>query len=254
MLLLSIFPGIDLLGRAFESEGHCVVRGPDLIWGGDIRTFTPPSGVFHGVIGGSPCQDFSKLRRSPPTGYGMAMLAEFSRVVGAAAPAWYLLENVPGVPTISIPGYQGQRFDLRGTEVGMTQRRLRHFQYGYRSGAMLALPRVNAPSGEMAPVCTASEGSRSNRRNWGEFCASMGLPSDFALPGMSIEARYRAVGNGVPLPMGQFIARAITHAATAPTSTLCVCGCGRPVSGKAFSATAACRKRIERRKRDKPVL
>lgn len=50
-LVLSIFPGIDLLGRAFEEEGFCVVRGPDLLWGGDVRAFHPPAGVFGGVIG-----------------------------------------------------------------------------------------------------------------------------------------------------------------------------------------------------------
>ena len=38
-LVLSIFPGIDLLGRAFENEGFCVVRGPDLLWGGDIKNY-----------------------------------------------------------------------------------------------------------------------------------------------------------------------------------------------------------------------
>src|SRR2546430_12673163 len=37
----------------------CVVRGPDLLWGGDIRRFHPPAGKFDGVIGGPPCQLFS---------------------------------------------------------------------------------------------------------------------------------------------------------------------------------------------------
>ena len=36
-LVLSIFPGIDLLGRPFEGMGSCVVRGPDLAWGGELR-------------------------------------------------------------------------------------------------------------------------------------------------------------------------------------------------------------------------
>ena len=33
-LVLSIFPGIGLLDMAFEEEGFCIVRGPDLLWGG----------------------------------------------------------------------------------------------------------------------------------------------------------------------------------------------------------------------------
>ena len=65
-LVLSLFPGIDLLGRGFELEGFSIVRGPDLIFGGDVRTFSVPRGRFDGVIGGSPCPDFSRARRAPP--------------------------------------------------------------------------------------------------------------------------------------------------------------------------------------------
>lgn len=36
-LVLSLFPGIGLLDMAFEQEGFCVVRGPDVLWGGDVR-------------------------------------------------------------------------------------------------------------------------------------------------------------------------------------------------------------------------
>lgn len=53
-LVLSLFPGGGLLDRAFEETGYCVVRGPDVIWGGDVRTFHPPAGCFDGVIGGDP--------------------------------------------------------------------------------------------------------------------------------------------------------------------------------------------------------
>jgi DNA (cytosine-5)-methyltransferase 1 len=62
MLVLSLFPGIGLLDRAFEEVGFCVVRGPDVLWGGDIHRFRPPAGRFDGVIGGPPCQAFSVLR------------------------------------------------------------------------------------------------------------------------------------------------------------------------------------------------
>jgi DNA (cytosine-5)-methyltransferase 1 len=55
-LVLSLFPGIGLLDRAFEMEGFCIVRGPDLLWGGDVKTFHPPKGRIDGIIGGPPCQ------------------------------------------------------------------------------------------------------------------------------------------------------------------------------------------------------
>jgi len=60
--VLSLFPGIGLLDRTFEECGFTVVRGPDLLWGDDIRDFHPQPGHFGGIIGGPPCQAFSRLR------------------------------------------------------------------------------------------------------------------------------------------------------------------------------------------------
>lgn len=50
-LVLSLFPGIGLLDIPFEESGFCVVRGPDLLFGGDIRKFNPPAGRFWNVEG-----------------------------------------------------------------------------------------------------------------------------------------------------------------------------------------------------------
>jgi len=249
-LVLSLFPGIDLLGRGFEAEGYCVVRGPDLLWGGDIREFHPPSGKFNGIIAGSPCQDFSKARRSPPSGYGNEMLAEFARVVTEAFPDWWLLENVPTVPRIQVAGYSVQRLDLNARECGMSQRRLRHFQFGSRHGLVIS-PQRQTPRGRAdEPIALATEGKRTDRRDFSDFCEIQGLPRDFKLPGMSIAARYAAVGNGVPIPMARVIARAIRDSRLLPDDArLCACGCGRLVVGKGISATTACRKRLERSRR-----
>lgn len=82
-LVLSLFPGIGLLDMAFEAEGFCVVRGPDLLWGGDIRRFHPPKRKFEGVIGGPPCQFASKMRHINPLAgrkHGN-LIPEFERVV-----------------------------------------------------------------------------------------------------------------------------------------------------------------------------
>src|SRR5437016_11300690 len=92
-LVLSLFPGIGVLDRAFEEEGFCVVRGPDLLWGGDIRRFHVPAGRFEGVIGGSPCQAFSALvALIRHNGHRVAddLIPEFERVVCEAQPAWFL--------------------------------------------------------------------------------------------------------------------------------------------------------------------
>lgn len=241
MFILSVFPGIDLLGRAFEESGFCVVRGPDLIWGGDIRTFNPPRRKFDGVIGGSPCQDFSKARRDPPTGYGLQMLDEFCRVVSMADPRWFILENVPAVPDVKIAGYTVQRFDLRASEYGLNHRRLRHIQYGSRVGKMLVMPRTNKSATE--PTITTR-----GQTAWGKVCEAMGLPAGFDIPAFTKSAKRRAVGNGVPLPMGRAIAHAVKNAVPIGSAAVCVCGCGRPVAGTVTRATAACRKRIQRRR------
>lgn len=247
-LVLSIFPGVDLLGAAFEAEGFCVVRGPDLIYGGDIRRFTPPPQVFDGVIGGSPCQGFSRANRNPDPTDSLAMLAEWIRVVLAAAPSWALLENVPTVPDVTLPGYNRQRIDIRPTEVAIRQNRLRHFQFFCRNAKPLAVPRRDTPQKTVKAV-TASEGRRKHRRSWDEFCSLQGLDVGPTLPGMTLEARYRAIGNGVPLPMGRLLARSIrTWDETDRYTSICVCGCGREITGRQMSATAACRKRLERRR------
>lgn len=118
-LVLSLFSGADRLVRGFELAGYCVVRGPDLSLGQDIRTFTPPDGVFVGVIGGPPCQDFS-------------------RCIHAAWPIWWLMENVTGGTHIQIEGYTVQRFNL-ASGFGYQRCWNRAIQFGCRDGGRLML-------------------------------------------------------------------------------------------------------------------
>ncbi len=225
-----------------------MVRGPDLVWGGDVRTFHAPPGKFSGVIAGSPCQQFSQLNRTAPTGYGVEMLAEFCRLVAEAQPKWFLLENVPGVPSIAVPGYAVQRFNLRASECGGKQRRNRCFQFGSRDGGVLVCDR-GVTAAAVEPAALATEAGRKRRRAFADFCALQGLPRNFDLPGLSISAKYRAVGNGVPVYMARVTARAVKNRIASRGVTLCRCNCGRRVTGKQLSATAACRKRIERAKK-----
>lgn len=250
-LVLSLFPGIDLLGRGFESAGWCVVRGPDIINGGDVREFHALPGRFDGVIGGPPCQDFSRARRSSPTGAGLEMLAEYRRIVEEAAPLWWLMENVPSVPDMVIPGYSHLRMDLNAREFGAVQNRHRHFQFGHVAGLVPVVTRRQVVSpGKSQPCCLASEGARKDRRSWADFCELQGLPRDFDLPGMTLTARYRAVGNGVHVAVAEALARAIAAAVPTAAVRLCACGCGRLVEGKQTMAGPACRKRKQRAKCD----
>lgn len=246
MIILSIFPGIDLLGRAFEEHGACVVRGPDLLWGGDIRDFDPPAGKFDGVIGGSPCQDFSNARRSPPTGEGLELLNEFVSCVCAAQPDWFLLENVVGVPDVSAQGYTMQRFFLNARECGARQNRPRRFQFGSLDGVGVVIPPPAKLAVPAERCCMASEGERKERRSWEDFCELQGLPRSFTLPGLTRGASYAAVGNGVPLAMGRVLAAAIHRRHDTQSLRVCICGCGRVPTSNAIHASAACRKRMQR--------
>lgn len=263
-LVLSLFPGAGLLDRAFEECGFCVVRGPDLLWGGDVRTFHPPPGVFKGVIGGPPCQEFSGLRREEPTGVGLEMLAEYTRVVTEAEPEWFLMENVARVPNVTVPGYVTQRLDIDNGWFSDQSRRLRHVQFGSQSGRLLSVT--------SRPV-TASAGAAlaSDNRSFEELKQLQGLPADFDLPGFLAVEKKRAVGNGVPLPMGRALARAIIAAYAEPAPVqfdlwgrparpdTCACGCGRRVTpGHTYAVNEQgksdpCRKRAQR-KRDRAQL
>lgn len=249
-LVLSLFPGIDLFGRGFERAGYCVVRGPDPIFGGRIEDFFPVPEAFEGIIGGSPCQDFSRARRCPPTGDGLRLLAEFLRCVELAFPLWFLLENVPAVPSVNPTGYTMQRMNLNAFEFGASQNRNRCFQFGSRDGSKLVIPRPCQRPRHVTPCCTASEGDRVNRRSWEDFVELQGLPRDFDLPGFRRSAKYRAVGNGVHAFVALAVAEAVRDRFLFQGRRVCVCDCGRPVNGKQLAATAACRKRLERRRRD----
>src|ERR1041384_1576721 len=108
-LVLSLFPGIGLLDMAFEQEGFCLVRGPDLIWGGDVRRFHPPAGKFDGVIGGPPCKWWSSaanIAKARGQTVQPDMIPEFVRCVEEARPKWFLMENVRGAPVPAVRGYR----------------------------------------------------------------------------------------------------------------------------------------------------
>lgn len=244
-LVLSLFPGIGLLDMAFEAEGFCVVRGPDLLWGGDIRTFHPPAGKFDGVIGGPPCQHWSALAHLVrANGYEVApdLIPEFVRVVHEAAPAWFLMENVPNAPVPVVYGYGvGDRL-VRDVWVGGETNRLRRFSFGRRDISNLVgrifdieVLALHRPDPELAvlasgghrevPVAVGGSGKRKRTRKTrhtgrhlsGEYFRKavrlQGLPEGFLADApFTVEGKIKVLGNGVPLPMGRAVARAVRQA------------------------------------------
>jgi DNA (cytosine-5)-methyltransferase 1 len=246
-LVLSLFPGIGLLDMAFEEAGFCVVRGPDLLWGGDVRRFHPPAGRFDGVIGGPPCQPFSQLvhmvRANGFEPKHENLIPEFERIVAASQPIWFLMEEVRAAPTPAVSGYFVHDQIVNARHVGSTQNRERRISFGSRDSRKLRLStQVFEPldwdfavtgDARRRPVAMLAgarpkgneTGGRSSALNKGggtlpfeTMCELQGLPPDFlAESPLTVSGKRQAVGNGVPLAMGRAVAAAVVKAIVEPS-------------------------------------
>jgi DNA (cytosine-5)-methyltransferase 1 len=191
-LVLSLFPGIGLLDMAFEEVGFCVVRGPDLLWGGDV---------------------------SP----------EFERCIREAQPTWWLMENVVRAPVAVVDGYTTVPLVLNNRWLGAEQNRLRRFCFGSQRGlrlrpAVVALESIDwasavtsAHPGERRTHSSKSTGGRIPLYSTARALELQGLPADFfdrfepECP-LKDRGKLKLLANGVPLPMGRAIARAVLEA------------------------------------------
>jgi len=234
-LVLSLFPGVGLLDRAFEEHGFCIVRGPDYLWGGDICKFHPPAGRFDGVIGGPPCQCFSSLSHmvrhnghQPKFGN---LIPEFERCVREARPPWFLMEEVPQAPVPTVIGYSVHSFVINNRQFGEAQNRLRRWSFGWRGQRrILMIDTVALESPEFDYAACGGEGRspassadpKKRKRKSLPLCRvvrskevfeslkrKQGLPEDFDLAPFTVRAKCQAVGNGVPMAMGRAMAKAV---------------------------------------------
>lgn len=246
-LVLSLFPGIGLLDMAFEEQGFSVVRGPDVLWGGDVKCFHAPRACFDGVIGGPPCKAFSQLRHivahnhaKEPDKYHPAenLIPEYERVVGEAQPAWFVMENVRHAPEPSVPGYAVCSFVLNNRWVidATPQNRLRRFSFGVMGSDPVDLRRYlevalfEPVEFEQAVLASGSGGGRAvpvrlgaggkpkrltsavASRSVSDYARLQGLPEDFLDDApFTQEGKRLVIGNGVPLPLGRAIAKAVCN-------------------------------------------
>lgn len=227
----------------FEEHGFCVVRGPDLLWGGDIKDFHPPRGVFDGVIGGPPCQMFSRLvyivRHN---GYQVSenLVPEYERVIGEAQPRWFVMENVIEAPLPNIAGYEVDGSVLDNRWLGGVQSRKHRFSFGTRDGRGLHYRTVVLENGDWdyrvcasdfrrTPVKLLAGGkqragglhkyrkgslaTRGRARNMAQTLELQGLADDFfAHAPWTMKAKGEAIGNAVALPMARELGRAVREA------------------------------------------
>jgi DNA (cytosine-5)-methyltransferase 1 len=192
---------------AFHAEGFTVVWAPDLIWGWDIKDFHPPAGVFRGVIGGPPCTGESQLAHlNGHVGYNL--WSEAQRVILEAKPDWWVLEAVkkheaPFVVKLT-PRWLGER-----------QSRKRYFHSNLNLQPHIKINLFENPEFKYAVrAANRASGYGTVRRRLASYdlpeaCELQGLPSTWRLDSFYKEAQLKAVGNGVPLPVGREIARAV---------------------------------------------
>jgi len=214
-LVLSLFPGIGLLDMAFEEEGFCIVRGPDLLWGGDVRRFHPPAGKFDGVIGGPPCPAFSSaanVARAAGKNIKPDLIPEFSRAVTEANPRWWVMENVAGAPLPVLDG--ARRWVIDNRWAGGIQHRERaiasNLALRFTFEALETTERV--PTAAMSVWKDGRQYGDHTERRFREVVRHQGLAEDFDLPGFTVREKLHALVNGVPFPMGRAIARAVKAA------------------------------------------
>ena len=231
-LVLSLFPGVGLFDMAFEEEGYCVVRGPDILWGGDVHSFHPPADTFAGMIGGPPCQAFSPARwLRAKVGSAINLVPEFERCVREAQPLWWVMENVPRAPLPDIAGYHVSSYLLDNRWCGGEQMRRRRFTFGCANQSQLRIETVALEPLMKYRAVLASDGKRAgngcNLPDRKHTLGAQNIPLALAvrLQGFpdgflddapfTLEGKHRVVGNGVPLPLGRAVAKAVRIATEA---------------------------------------
>lgn len=159
------------------------------------------------------------------------LIPEFVRCVLEARPTWFLMENVEGAPLPVVEGYRAHSQLLNNRWLGEEQNRLRRFSFGTEDGRPLRIQQAALESASFEPAVLAN-GMRQvhvklggsgkpkrrgrvtgARRSLADSLRLQGLPGDF-LEGAPFTAagKQRVIGNGVPLPMGRAIARAVLRA------------------------------------------
>ena len=251
-LVLSLFPGLDVLGMGFEAEGFSVVAGPDVVWGRDVREFHVPAGRFDGVIGGPPCQTFSTLANllrakglEPRFG---DLIPEFVRVVEEARPTWFLMENLRNVPEECWPrpdGYAFVSFLLnnceldRGDGIGFDQSRVRRLWFGWRDhgdhldlegriqkaallgGGKQSVTGRHQSNGMGDASRPGAHAGNPPKYTLAEMLRLQGLPGDLLDEApFTMQGKRKLVGNAVPLPMARELARVVMEVTSnRPTTT-----------------------------------
>lgn len=225
-LILSLFPGADLFSRPFEERGFCVVRGPELLLGQDIKNFHAVPGKFDGVIGGPPCQKWSTAGI-----YGGStapdLIPEFMRVCCEAEPRWIVMENVIGAEKCAdVPPFWTTR-RLRDWDCGgLTMRKRTFFTWPFSLACEIHDPPKRPGNPEYSVLASnwkvrtgsLASSTKGVHRTMtisqaGRLQGFRDLASTFSGEASPLTKRIAItlLGNGVPRAMGAWIADAVVR-------------------------------------------
>jgi|GEM_PF-6084282 len=238
-VVLSLFPGLDLLGEGFRKAGFTVLRGPDLIWGQDLRDFDErPLRAMHfdGIIAGVPCQAFSKAacRKNHENYWPL-----FSRIVDTVKPRWALAECVPEAESQVPEGFEHRVMNFRSLGSAQARWRLiaqrglpglyarlnrpcpdseglqiRH-ENGYPSWKERAFYRTVIGNGEI--IRNSGSGEPARCLTDAELLDAFDLPADYldrltaTNPRFSRSSIRRLITQGVPMAAAYSLAMAVRH-------------------------------------------
>lgn len=212
--VLSVYPGLDLLGREFERVGYTIFRGPDLLWGGDSRRFHVLPRVFEGVIGGPPCQWNSQLAKLGNV-QAEDLTHDFLRIVKEAEPKWAVMENVRGLLRAGIMPPEWLAIKLRDWDCGGMTFRTRIFWI--YPATLILVPSKRPGRPEYSVLASSWKGHDSANKKM-RMHSTLTIKRAAELQGYPELARtleplgkryaVNLLGNGVPKAMGQYIAGA----------------------------------------------
>jgi len=144
--------------------------------------------------------------------------------VAAAGPAWFVMENVMTAPLPTVPGYIVKDSVLNNRWFGEPQDRKRRISFGTAAGWALIIDGLAALEAYeyVATITAAHGGGRHRMRGRIRDCSRadalrlQGCPADFFGPcsPFTAAAQKKMIVQGVPLPMGRAVARAVRRAVT----------------------------------------
>ena len=114
LTVIDLFCGAGLFSAGFQRAGHRIIMGVDndpiaiksyrdnfpaaIAWEIDITKidFLPKCDI---LIGGPPCQEYSKAQRTPrpQSSRGYPLIDKFLELVKVSGAEYWIMENVPGV-------------------------------------------------------------------------------------------------------------------------------------------------------------